>query len=321
MKDGAGNPEETAAQRDQIDALFQLPPPAFVAARNTLAADLAKAGHEALAGRIKALPKPSISAWAVNQLYWRHRDSFDKLVATGERFRRAQGARLEGKGTDVRSLLNERRAVLSENARLAAAILQRSSGAAPAGVMRRITATLEALAAYGRTPDAPRAGRLITDVDPPGFDALAALVPRVGDTTPAGAPSRVLAFQKGRPTTRAAASKDPQQIARRHAEQLAAARAARDEAARALTAARQAAQKAQASMKRAALGAQRSEKDVAAAEARLQAIAARAHDDRQRARRAAADAESATQAVEDAERRLDRAAQTLAKLTGDVSTP
>ncbi len=80
--------------------------------------------------------------------------------------------------------------------KLAAEILQRSSGASPAGVMRRITASLEALSAYGTLQGAPRAGRLVEDVDPPGFDALAALVPRLGDDSRAASPSKVLAFQK-----------------------------------------------------------------------------------------------------------------------------
>ena len=134
---------------DEIDALFQLSPPEFVAARNALATQLKKAGRDDVASRVKSLPKPSISAWTVNQLYWKHRAAFDKLLANGERFRQAQVSRLAGKGTDIHRLLNERREELSAMSRLAAEILQRSSGTAPSGVMRRITATLEALSAYG----------------------------------------------------------------------------------------------------------------------------------------------------------------------------
>ena len=43
-------------------------------------------------------------------------------------------------------------------ARLAVAILQRASGASPPGVMRRITASLEALSAYGTLEGAPQRG-------------------------------------------------------------------------------------------------------------------------------------------------------------------
>src|SRR6266496_3262779 len=48
--------------------------------------------------------------------------------------------------------------------------------------MRRITTTLEAMSAYASLPDAPSPGRLTHDVDPPGFESLASLIPGVGMT-------------------------------------------------------------------------------------------------------------------------------------------
>jgi hypothetical protein len=42
--------------------------------------------------------------------------------------------------------------------------------------MRRVSATLDALAMWGDTEGAPKAGRLTADLDPPGFDALAAVM-------------------------------------------------------------------------------------------------------------------------------------------------
>ena len=66
-----------------IDALFQLPPGEFTAARNALASRLKKGGHADEAEAVKALPKPSVSAWAVNQLFWKHRKPFDRLMAAG----------------------------------------------------------------------------------------------------------------------------------------------------------------------------------------------------------------------------------------------
>lgn len=313
---GSGQGEEAYDDRD-IDALFQLAPPQFVAARNALAAQLEKAGRGDAANHVKSLPKPSISAWTVNQVYWRHRVAFDKLLATGERFRQAQVARLGGGGPDIRGLLNERREALSEITRLAAALLQASSGRAPAGVMRRITATLEALSAYGQVAGAPRAGRLVEDVAPPGFESLAALVPRVGDSSPAGKPSRLLAFQKEAPAAsartsgaRSDASKKEQQRRAR----LASARAARQKAERALVESRRVAKRAQEALKKAATRAKETEQDMVAVEQRLQKVASMAHEARQRARRAAVEAETAAQAVEEAELALTRARRDLDKL-------
>ena len=301
----------------EIDALFQLSPPEFVAARNALAARLKKAGRDEVAGRVRAIPKPSISAWTVNQLYWKHRTAFDKLLATGERFRQAQASRLAGKGGDLHRLLNERREELSSMSRLAAEILQRSSGAAPPGVMRRITASLEALSAYGALEGGPRAGRLAEDVDPPGFDALSALVPRVGDSARASTPSKVLEFQKAaKPSAKGKgrSADDGGGKERQRQAQLTTARAAKQEAVRAVAAARRAAHQAQTTLKKAATRAKETEETMVAAEERLQKIATIAHKARQTARRAAIEAETAAQAVEEAERRLERATKEVSAL-------
>jgi hypothetical protein len=241
------------------------------------------------------------------------------MIATGERFRRAQASRLAGSGADIRSLLNERRDVLSDMSRRAAAILQKSSGASPAGVMHRVTASLEALSAYGTLPSAPRAGRLVDDVDPPGFDTLAALVPRVGESAPVTASRRVLAFQKTQPSPgvsrKARGSEDERREQRRA--RLAAAKAATVDAAREVVTAKKVAQQSQSTLKKAATRAKDTEKEMVAAEARLQQVAELAHETRQRARRAAVEAESAAQAVEEAERTLARTRAELAKLQSE----
>jgi hypothetical protein len=301
---------------DDIDALFQLSPPEFVAARNALATQLKKAGRDILSSNVKTLPKPSVSAWTVNQLYWRHRAAFDKLLANGERFRQAQVSRLAGKGIDIHKLLNERREELSAMSRLAAEILHRSSGAAPSGVMRRITATLEALSAYGTLPGAPRAGRLVEDVDPPGFDALAALIPRVGDGSHAGEPSKVLTFQKEAkaPKGKSKSVENEKVREQKKKEQLKAARDAKQEAARELASAKRLALQAQNALKKAAMHAKETEETMVETEARLQKVAEIAHEARQKARRAAVEAESAAQAVDEAERTLERATLELSEL-------
>lgn len=305
------------ADDDELDALFQLTPPEFVAARNALAARLKKEGRDDVAGRVRTLAKPSISAWTVNQLFWRHRVEFEKLLATGERFRQAQASKLAGRNADLHRLLNERREELSAMARLAAGILQKSSGASPPNVMRRITASLEALSAYGTLEGAPRAGRLVEDVDPPGFDALAALVPRVGDGSRGSAPSKVLTFQKEekKPTRRKAQSEDDRrELEKERQAQLAVARAAKQDASRDLTEAKRAAQRAQNALKTAAQHAKETEETMVATEQRLQKVAEIAHEARQKARRAAVEAETAAQVVEEAERTLQRTTQALSDL-------
>src|SRR6266705_3354040 len=109
---------------DDVDALFRLPLAEFISARKTLAARLKREGHGEQANRVKALVKPSISAWAVNQLYWKHRKAFDRLIATGQRVRQAQALQLAGKVSDMREPLDARREALLDLSRLAAALLR-----------------------------------------------------------------------------------------------------------------------------------------------------------------------------------------------------
>src|SRR5207237_858929 len=94
-------PRDEKNIENEIDALFALPVADFTGARNALAARLKKDGRTNDAERVKSLQKPPVSAWAVNQLYWRHREAFDRLLATGEQFRKAQASQLSGKAVDL----------------------------------------------------------------------------------------------------------------------------------------------------------------------------------------------------------------------------
>jgi hypothetical protein len=317
---GAANLSKDEAE---TDALFQLPLAEFTPARNALAARMKKAGRGEEAERIKALTKPSVPAWTVNQLYWRRRDAFDALIAAGERFRAAQASQLAGKSADLRGPLDARREVLSELSRFAADTL-REAGANPTpDTMRRITTTLEALSTYGALPEAPRAGRLTDDVDPPGFETLAALVPRVGQSTDAGGPSRVIAFQRHTRPAKAAKRNTPGGEAEAHKadrkQPLAAAKAALletlkaavQEAEQNLRGSRVAARRAEEALKKAAARTKQAESNKAEAERRLEKAAADVDTARQQARRVAAEAEEAAQVVADAERALDKARREL----------
>ncbi len=141
---------------------------------------------------MKRLAKPSVSAWAVNQLYWKHQAAFDRLVGAGRKFRDDQTAQLSGKSVDMRMSRDTRRDALNEMSKLAVAILQQAGHSAMPDIMRRIATTLEAISAYATLPDEASLGHLTGDIDPPGFDALAALVPDLKkpaqSTTPAKMP-------------------------------------------------------------------------------------------------------------------------------------
>jgi hypothetical protein len=186
-----------ATRNSEVDTLFQLPLPEFTAARNALASRLQKAGDKESAAQVKGLTKPPVSAWVVNQLYWRHRDAFDRLLTAGARLRQAQASQLAGHATNLRELLKTHRETLTELSRQATKILSQSGHQPGPDVMRRVTMTLEGLAAQGLIEGAPAAGRLTADVDPPGFETISALAPRQPGDKPArpAGDARVLAFR------------------------------------------------------------------------------------------------------------------------------
>ena len=301
--------KRTADVEPDIDALFQLPLTEFTSSRNALAARLKKEGRAEEAETIKGMQKPPVSAWAVNQLAWRHRKDVDNLLAVGERFRKAQAAQLAGKTADMHALLNERRDALSALMKEAAVILRDSGHSPSPDTTRRIATTLEALAAWGDTPGAPRAGRLTDDLDPPGFEALAALVPRDGGGKRTSEPTRVLPFTQQQ---RARRGKD------KSAEDQAAARAkareALTEAEKGLREAQREAERAEAALKKAAARAKAAQKEKDEIDARYEKVQAEWQEASKEARKVAESAEEAAQAVTDAEREVERARKAVEEI-------
>jgi hypothetical protein len=132
----------------------------FVADRKRLAGELKALGDKEGAARLAKLARPSISAWAVNQLWWNEREPFESLLATAARLR---------KGDHDASAAHQR--ALSELRALAADVLKNAGHAASESTLRRVATTLSAVAASGGfEPDPP--GALAADRDPPGFETF-----------------------------------------------------------------------------------------------------------------------------------------------------
>jgi len=286
---------------DEIDALFTLPLAEFTGVRNTLAARLKKEKRADEANRVKLLAKPPVSAWAVNQLYWNHRDEFEQLIATGKRFHSAQASRSAAKVANMRDSLEARRQALVQLSDLAAELLQEAGHNPSQDTLRRVTTTLEALSAYALLPDGPTPGRLTQDVDPPSFELLASLIS--GDGTPVESPARTK-------STRIPAV-DTRQI--RQAK-IAEAKVLLQEAKKSLADARATAQSSEAAQKKASADAKETEKSKRAAEERLQRATAVAEAAARRAQITGEEAAEAAQAVEDAKRAVEAATKELESL-------
>jgi hypothetical protein len=267
----------------EIDALFKLPLGEFTPARNALAARLKKAGEQAQADAVKALPKPSVPAWVVNQLYWQHREAFDRLLAAGDRFRKSPGKR---------ELLEARRSAQAALVPFATAVLQDAGSSGSRDMLRRVTTTLEALATYGSSHDATQPGRLTAELTPPGFDLLAGLLPPRASQPAHGKDAR----EEERKRLAAAAKADVR------------------EAERALRAARTQAERTAAAFDAAAKRAKQSERRRVEAEKQFAKIVAEADAARVSARETEANAKQATLAAESAERLLEQARGKLDEL-------
>jgi len=299
--------------RPDIEALFKLPLGEFTAARNALAAQLKREGRAAEGSEVKALAKPSASAWVVNQLYWRHRDSFDRLLATGERLRRAHAKDLTGDA--ARDAVNARREAMAELTRLAELIVLRDGNhSATRDLMRRVTTTLEALSSYASSSGAPIAGRLTDDLQPPGFEAMAGLLPESGKGKGRG--QVPMALPHAEPVTRRASNAG---AARRdekdRKKSVAAAKAAVRDAERTLSAARKQAERAAAKAETAANRAKETEAQRAQIEKQLARAWDAAVTAQADATKAVTSANEATKAAESAERALELARQRLHQAT------
>jgi hypothetical protein len=175
-------PKPLADFSAEIDNLYQLPLSDFTGARNTLAARVrGEQGAEAAAA-IKSLAKPSIPAWVVNQLYWRDRKDFERLTKAGDHLRLSQQQRLAGHGDadDLRQSIASRQEAINALVARAREVMRSGGLTLSSDMVRRVSTTIESLSAYGTSDAAPRAGRLVEEVAPPGLEALAALIPAGG---------------------------------------------------------------------------------------------------------------------------------------------
>jgi hypothetical protein len=154
-----------------IQALFELDPAGFVAARDDLAKRLRQAGAKEPATAVKALRRPTVAAWAVNLLARRERGLVEDLLEAGRALDEAQRQAISGKGAAaMRTAGSRRRTALSAAVKAAARLLE-GEGGSPDAHLPGIRATLEAASA---DPDGAGAdvlaGRLSAELaGPSGF--------------------------------------------------------------------------------------------------------------------------------------------------------
>jgi hypothetical protein len=116
--------------------LYRLPRDEFTGARNELAKRLRGDGRRTDAEKVKALRKPTAAAWIVNQLSQEASGELKKLLAAGERMRKARTAAEVRKASGA-----EREAITRLLGRVDAV-----AGSQPAATIERVRETLHAAA-------------------------------------------------------------------------------------------------------------------------------------------------------------------------------
>ena len=325
MDDEGIGRENRGNLEDDVDALFKLPLAEFTGARNDLAARLKREGRADDSNFVKVLAKPSISAWAVNQLHWNHREAFERLLATSQRFRQSQTSHPSASFADLRGSLEARSEALSHLSDLATELLRDAGHNPTPDTIHRITTTLEALSAPATLSDGPTPGRLTQDVDPPGFASLASFIQGIDTTKRSEELTRVTPSQnsggaraktrQAKPTGKAQKVSEDEETRRA---KIAAAKASLQEVTRSLTEAQRKAQlsdaaskKADAEAKKADADARQAEKHLRDAEQHFNKASAASQDAAVRAERISAEAKEAAQSVEDAERAIEKASKEL----------
>jgi hypothetical protein len=196
----------------EIDRLYASPPEEFIGARDELAKRLKADGKAEEAAEVKGLRRPTVAAWAANQVARQRPEEVSELLAAGAELQKAQRKALSGvKGGGLREAMERRRAAVVALAKAAEAML-RDAGKGSASTIDALQPTFEAASVDEQSGDALKAGRLERELAAPsGFGGATGL--------------EVVAAPAQRPATRGA-KKDQDEAAR--AEQEAARREARE---------------------------------------------------------------------------------------------
>ena len=153
--------------------LYGLPLEEFTKERDALVKELRNAGKKDAADEVKALRKPTVSAWTVNQLARRHPQELKALVKAGDEMRKAQRAAVGGRGPQaLRDATRSHRDRLDDLTSTA-----RHELGAEGPTLQRVAQTLRAASVDKEASKALLSGTLTADFEQAGFGPLLAAVP------------------------------------------------------------------------------------------------------------------------------------------------
>lgn len=177
----------------EIDELYSLPLGEFVARRDELARALREEGEREQAAETKSLRKPSVAAWAINQLARHEKAAVGELLDAGKRLRAAHEKLLSGGSAEALQRASEaERDALRGLTRAAERVLADAGLSTTSGTLERVRETLHAAAVDEQVAELVGAGRVTADEEATGFglDLLAAAPRRTATPRPTATEER-----------------------------------------------------------------------------------------------------------------------------------
>ncbi|MGH2692256.1 MAG: hypothetical protein ACRDHM_07100, partial [Actinomycetota bacterium] len=158
---------------EEIGELFALPPDRFTSARDELARRMAKDGEKETAAAVKGLRKPTLVAWALNQLPRRFANDLNALVEAGEALRTAQRKAASGvRDSGFQEAAERRRKVVGDLTAKGLRVLS-EAGKPSQAAEAEIGRTLEAASVDVEAAQQLLEGRLSKAISTvPGFDSV-----------------------------------------------------------------------------------------------------------------------------------------------------
>lgn len=154
--------------------LYGLPLERFTEERNALAKELRRAGRRDEAESVAGLRKPSLAAWAVNQLVRTQRRELDALFRAGDALQEAQANLMSHGGTPqaLRQAVEDERAAVDDLTDRARGLLTDSGNELTEPKLEQVSETLHAAALDHEARDRIRNGCLDRELRHIGLGAL-----------------------------------------------------------------------------------------------------------------------------------------------------
>ena len=168
-------PEARAAD---IDRLYALPLEEFTHERDELAKQLRKAGEREAADAVKALKKPSVAAWAVNQVRRDRPEEMRQLLDVTEELHRVYaGLSSAGARGRLEEAADMQRELIRSLVRCAGQLLEAGGHNASPATLEKVADTLRAGALDEGLREHLAAGTVVKEQRAAGLGPLASLPP------------------------------------------------------------------------------------------------------------------------------------------------